>query len=73
MFGKLTYYRHPVTLCGLAAFRSALPCRYAALVGVIKKHIEIAWHVAEQSEHERNLPAMVDAMSGGVVHEFFIE
>ena len=40
------------------------------LISIIDKDIEIARRVAEQSQQQRNLPAMMNTVIGRVLHEF---
>jgi len=36
---------------------------------VIKKNVEIARHIAQRPKKERDLPPMVNAMNGAVMHQ----
>jgi hypothetical protein len=47
-----------------------LPRRDAALVGMIDKDVEITRRVAEHSQQQRNLSAMMNTMIGRVLHQF---
>src|SRR5262245_57228786 len=44
--------------------------RHSVLFGEEKKHIEITRRVTKQTQHHRNLPAMMDSMRGSMLHEF---
>lgn len=48
----------------------SLPCWDAALFSIIDEQVDIAWSVAEHSQQQGNLSAMVDRVIGRVVHEF---
>ena len=47
-----------------------LPRAHLVPVGVVKEQVDIAWHVAEHSQQQRNLSAVMNAMIGPVLHQF---
>jgi hypothetical protein len=48
---------------------STLPRGDAALFGVVKKHVEVAWSVAEQPQQQRNLSSVMNTMIGCMLQE----
>ena len=44
--------------------------RDATFIRIIKKDIEIARRVIEHSQQQRNLPTMMNTMTGRVLHQF---
>jgi hypothetical protein len=44
--------------------------RDTPFIRIIEKDIEIAWRVTEYSQQQRNLPTMMNTMTGRVLHQF---
>jgi hypothetical protein len=40
-----------------------------ATLGVVEEHVEIAWHMAERSQQQGDLTAVMDSMDGPVLHQ----
>jgi hypothetical protein len=50
--------------------KSALKRRHAVLLGIVKQQVEIARRVAEHSEQQGDLAAMMGIVNGGMLHQF---